>query len=91
MNDIEFSVEDVNRFRMEMRTIGKSICEIESQIKADLSRVSSYWRDESIESAKKSIGESDCRMRQALDQIDRHIGTALTRQVDWAQRYRSVR
>ena len=91
MNDIEFKPEDVNRFRQEMRTIGRSICEIEAQIKADLARVSSYWRDDSLERAKQDVTKSDLMMRQALDQIDRNIGIALNRQLDWAQRYGRIR
>lgn len=91
MNDIDFRPDDVNRFRAEMRTIGRSICEIEAQIKADLTRVSAYWRDDSLETAKKNIAASDMQMRQALDQIDRHIANALSRQIDWAQRYGRIR
>lgn len=91
MNDIEFKPEEVNRFRQEMRTIGRSICEIEAQIKSDLARVSTYWRDDSLERAKSEISKSDLMMRQALEQIDRDIGVALTRQLDWAQRYGRIR
>ena len=91
MNDIDFKPEEVNRFRTEMRNIGRAICEVEAQIKADLSRVSAYWRDDSLETAKKNIAASDVQMRQALDQIDRNIGRALSRQMDWAQRYGRIR
>ena len=91
MNDIDFNPEEVNRFRMEMRNLGHAICETETQIKADLARVASYWRDDSLETAKKEIANSDRQMRQALDQIDRQISVSLARQMDWAHRYQRIR
>ena len=91
MNDIDFNPEDVNRFRQEMRFIRSAICEVEAQIKADLARVTSYWHDDSLERAKEDISKSGLIMRQVLEQIDRNIGIALVRQLDWAQRYRRIR
>lgn len=91
MNDIDFKPQDVERFRMEIRRLGKAIMEVQGQIKADAARVAQYWRDESLERAKKDIDQAKAKMTAALTQIDGQIGRALERQLEWARRYGKIR
>lgn len=91
MHDIQFNVEDVRRFQAGSRAIGREIALAQAALKKSLGDVSAYWHDESIVIAQRDITEIDRKLRAALTQLDRAIGTALSRQLDWANRYRSIR
>ena len=91
MHDIEFKVEDVQRFQMETRAIGREIVARQETLLKDLARVSEFWKDDSITLAQTKIAEIDRKMRAALAQLDNVVGLALRRQIEWAERYRRIR
>lgn len=91
MHDIQFNVEDVRRFHAGTRAIGRDIALAQTGLKKSLDDVSAFWHDESIDIAKRDIAEIDRKLRAALAQLDKAIDAALKRQIDWANRYRSIR
>lgn len=91
MHDIQFNVEDVRRFHAGTRAIGRDITLAQTGLKKSLDDVSGFWKDESILIAQRDISEIDRKLRAALTQLDKTIDTALRRQIDWANRYRSIR
>lgn len=91
MHDIQFKLEDVQRFHLGTRAIGREIAAAQTALKKSLADVSPYWKDESITIAQRDIAEIDRKIREALMQLDKTIDTTLRRQIDWANRYRSIR
>jgi len=91
MHDIQFNVEDVRRFHAGTRAIGREIALAQTALKKSLGDVSAFWHDDSILIAQRDISEIDRKLRAALAQLDKAIDTALKRQIDWANRYRSIR
>lgn len=91
MHDIQFKLEDVQRFQASIRTIGRDLLANQESLKKSLGEVSNYWKDDSLAIAQRDITEIDRKIREALTQIDHSLGAFIRYQVDWAKRYNSIR
>ena len=91
MHDIKFNIEDVRRFQAGTRAIGRDIARAQSDLKRAVDDVSAHWKDSEVLIAQKDVAEIERKLRLALTQLDKTVDTALRRQVEWANRYRSIR
>ena len=91
MHDIQFNLEDIRRFHAGTRAIGRDIALAQANLKKSIDDVSAFWKDSEVLIAQKDVAEIERKLRAALTQLDKTIDTALRRQVDWANRYRSIR
>lgn len=91
MHDIQFNLEDVRRFQTGTRAIGRELARAQADLKKAVDDVSAHWKDSEVLIAQKDIAEIERKLRLALGQLDKTIDTALRRQIEWANRYRSIR
>lgn len=87
-SSIELKIQDVNNFNCDVLRIGSKIRDLQGGLTSSLSRVSSYWTDDSITKVRMEISKADYRINLALDRLRTALSIAVRKELEWAERYK---
>lgn len=87
MNSIELKIQDVKNFQNDVIRIGQKISTLQTGLKSSLSRVGSYWRDDSMTKVIMEINKTDTRLKWALNELVETLRRAVRKELEWADRY----
>ena len=90
MNDIEFDIEAVQNFGVEIKAIRDGVEGLVEQIESAVNTVAQTWRDDSILLAEGKLAEINKSILQACDQMQEIVERKVREQLDWAEIYNSI-
>lgn len=90
MNDIEFDIEAVQNFGVEVKAIRDGVEGLVEQIERAVNEVAQSWQDDSLVHAEEKLATVNKSILQACDQIQEIVEKKVREQLEWADRYRSI-
>lgn len=90
MNDIEFDIEAVQNFGVEIKAIRDGVEGLVEQIERAVNEVAQSWQDDSLVHAEEKLTTVNKSILQACDQIQEMVEKKVREQLEWADRYRSI-
>lgn len=90
MNDIEFDIEAVQNFGVEVKAIRDGVEGLVEQIERAVNEVAQSWQDDSLVHAEEKLTTVNKSILQACDQIQEIVEKKVREQLEWADRYRSI-
>lgn len=90
MNDIEFDIEAVQNFGVEVKAIRDGVEGLVEQIERAVNEVAQSWQDDSLVHAEEKLTTVNKSILQACDQIQEMVEKKVREQLEWADRYRSI-
>lgn len=90
MNDIEFDIEAVQNFGVEVKAIRDGVEGLVERIERAVNEVAQSWQDDSLVHAEEKLTTVNKSILQACDQIQEMVEKKVREQLEWADRYRSI-